>query len=57
MFSLISWLFKRFDYLVPLIGILLGGMAEERLLLSYQISFVLWRYLVDRPVTIFSMGC
>jgi putative tricarboxylic transport membrane protein len=52
---LIGWLFKRFDYSVPaaVIGILLGGMAEESLLFSYQISGGLWSYILERPVTIF----
>jgi putative tricarboxylic transport membrane protein len=54
-FSLIGWLFKRFDYSVPsaVIGLLLGGMAEESLIFSYQISGGLWRYLLERPVAIF----
>jgi putative tricarboxylic transport membrane protein len=54
-FSLIGWLFKRFDYSVPaaVIGILLGSMAEESLIFSYQISGGQWSYLLERPVTIF----
>jgi putative tricarboxylic transport membrane protein len=54
-FSLIGWLFKRFDYSVPaaVIGILLGGMAEESLIFSYQISGGQFSYLLERPVTIF----
>ena len=54
-FSLIGWLFRRFDYSVPsaVIGLLLGGMAEESLIFSYQISGGLWRYLLERPVAIF----
>jgi len=34
------------------IGLLLGGMAEESLIHSYQISGGLWSYLLERPVTI-----
>ena len=54
-FAIIGWLFKRFDYSVPaaVIGILLGGMAEESLIFSYQISGGLWSYVLERPVTIF----
>ena len=53
-FSLVGWLFKRFDYSVPaaVVGILLGGMAEDSLIYSYQISGGLWSYLLERPVTI-----
>jgi putative tricarboxylic transport membrane protein len=53
-FSLVGWLFKRFDYSVPatVVGILLGGMAEESLIYSYQISGGLWSYLLQRPVTL-----
>jgi len=54
-FALIGWLFKRFDYSVPaaVIGLLLGGMAEESLIYSYQISGGLWSYILERPVTMF----
>ncbi len=53
-FSLVGWLFKRFDYSVPaaVVGILLGGMAEESLIYTYQISGGLWTYLFERPTTI-----
>lgn len=53
-FAVIGWLFKRFDYSVPaaVIGLLLGGMAEESLIFSYQISGGLWSYLLERPATI-----
>jgi len=53
-FALVGWIFKRFDYSVPaaVIGLLLGGMAEESLIHSYQISGGLWSYLLERPVTI-----
>ncbi|MDB4528482.1 tripartite tricarboxylate transporter permease [Pseudomonadales bacterium] len=53
-FSLIGWLFKRFDYSVPaaVIGILLGNMAESNLIYTYQISGAQWSYLLERPVTI-----
>ena len=54
-FSLIGLLFKRFDYSVPaaVIGLLLGGMAEDALIFTYQISGGMWSYLLERPVTIF----
>jgi len=53
-FSVIGWIFKRFDYSVPaaVIGILLGGMAEDSIIYSYQISGGQWSYLLERPVTI-----
>lgn len=53
-FSIVGWLFKRFGYSVPaaVVGILLGGMAEESLIYSYQISGGLWTYLFERPTTI-----
>ena len=51
-FALIGWVFKRFDYSVPaaVIGILLGAMAEDSLIYSYQISGGQWSYLLERPV-------
>jgi len=54
-FALLGWLFKRFDYSVPaaVIGLLLGGMAEESLIYTYQISGGQWSYLMERPLTIF----
>lgn len=54
-FSLVGWLFKRFDYSVPaaVVGILLGGMAEESMIYTYQISGGLWTYIFERPITIF----
>lgn len=57
-FSLVGWLFKRFDYSVPaaVVGILLGGMAEDSLIYTYQISGGLWTYLFERPVTIIILG-
>lgn len=53
-FSLVGWLFKRFDYSVPaaVVGILLGGMAEDSLIYSYQISGGQWSYLLERPVAL-----
>ena len=52
-FAIIGWLFKRFHYSVPaaVIGLLLGGMAEESLIHSYQISGGLFSYILERPVT------
>jgi putative tricarboxylic transport membrane protein len=57
-FSVIGWTFKRFDYSVPaaVIGILLGGMAEDSIIYSYQISGGQWSYLLERPVTIIILG-
>jgi putative tricarboxylic transport membrane protein len=53
-FSLIGWLFKRFEYSVPaaVVGILLGGMAEDSLIYSYQISGGQWGYLLERPAAL-----
>jgi putative tricarboxylic transport membrane protein len=53
-FSLVGWLFKRYNYSVPaaVIGILLGGMAEDSLVYSYQISGGQWSYLLERPMTL-----
>lgn len=53
-FGIIGWLFKRFDYSVPamVVGMLLGGMAEDSLIYSWQISGGQWQYLLERPVGI-----
>jgi putative tricarboxylic transport membrane protein len=53
-FSLLGWLFKRYDYSVPsaVIGLLLGSMAEESLIYSYQISGGQWGYLLERPIAL-----
>ena len=53
-FSVIGWLFKRYDYSVPaaVIGILLGGMAEDSAIYSYQISGGQWSYILERPITV-----
>lgn len=53
-FSVIGWLFKRFQYSVPaaVVGILLGGMAEESVIYSYQISGGQWSYLLERPIAL-----
>ncbi len=53
-FAIVGWLFKRFDYSVPaaVVGILLGGMAEDSLIYSYQISGGQWSYLLERPIAI-----
>ncbi len=53
-FSLVGWLFRRFDYSVPaaVVGILLGGMAEESMIYTYQISGGMWTYLLERPTTV-----
>jgi len=53
-FSVIGWLFKRYGYSVPaaVIGILLGGMAEDSVIYSYQISGGQWSYLLERPIAV-----
>jgi len=53
-FSVVGWVFKRYDYSVPaaVIGILLGGMAEDSVVYSYQISGGQWTYLLERPITL-----
>jgi len=53
-FSIIGWVFKRHGYSVPaaVIGILLGGMAEDSVIYSYQISGGQWGYLLERPITL-----
>ena len=53
LFSILGWLFKRYDYSVPaaVIGIILGAMAEDSLIYSYQISGGQWSYLLERPLT------
>jgi putative tricarboxylic transport membrane protein len=57
-FSLVGWVFKRYDYSVPaaVIGILLGGMAEDSVVYSYQISGGQWTYLLERPITLVILG-
>ena len=51
-FALLGWVFKRYGYSVPacVVGLLLGGMADESLIYSYQISGGQWSYLLERPV-------
>ena len=53
-FSMVGWVFKRFGFSVPaaVIGILLGSMAEDSLIYSYQISGGQWSYLLERPMAI-----
>jgi putative tricarboxylic transport membrane protein len=53
-FSIIGWVFKRYGYSVPaaVIGILLGGMAEDSVIYSYQISGGQWSYLLERPMAL-----
>ncbi|MFZ9052428.1 MAG: tripartite tricarboxylate transporter permease [Woeseiaceae bacterium] len=53
-FSVLGWLFKRYGYSVPaaVIGILLGGMAEDSVIYSYQISGGQWSYLLERPMAL-----
>lgn len=57
-FSLVGWIFRRYDYSVPaaVIGILLGGMAEDSIVYSYQISGGQWSYLLERPLTLVILG-
>ena len=56
-FSVVGWLFKRHDYSVPaaVIGILLGGMAEDSVIYSYQISGGQWSYILERPITLLNL--
>jgi putative tricarboxylic transport membrane protein len=53
-FSILGFIFKRYGYSVPaaVIGILLGGMAEDSMIYSYQISGGQWSYLLERPVAL-----
>ncbi len=57
-FSVVGWVFKRYNYSVPaaVIGLLLGGMTEESLIYSYQISGGQWSYLLERPFAILMLG-
>jgi putative tricarboxylic transport membrane protein len=57
-FSVVGWIFKRYDYSVPaaFIGILLGGMAEDSLIYTYQISGGQWSYLLERPIAVTIFG-
>lgn len=52
-FSCVGWVFSRLNYSIPatVIGILLGSMAEDALLQTYQISGGQLSYLFDRPMT------
>jgi len=53
-FSLIGWVLKRYDYSIPalVIGLLLGRMAENSFIYSYQISGGQWSYILERPIAI-----
>ena len=53
-FSVLGWVFKRYGYSVPaaVIGVLLGGMAEDSVIYSYQISGGQWSYLLERPMAL-----
>lgn len=53
-FSVAGWVFKRFGYSVPaaVIGILLGGIAEDQVIYTWQISGGQWTYLLERPVAL-----
>lgn len=53
-FSLIGWVFKRHEFSVPaaVIGILLGGMAEDSVIYLHQISGGQWSYLLERPMAL-----
>ncbi len=52
--AIVGWIFKRYDYSVPaaVIGLLLGNMAEDSLIYSWQISGGQWSYLLERPMAI-----
>lgn len=53
-FSVAGWVFKRYGYSVPaaVVGLLLGGMAEDSVIYSYQISGGQWSYLLERPMAL-----
>jgi putative tricarboxylic transport membrane protein len=53
-FALLGWVFKRFDYSIPacVIGLLLGGMADEMMIYTYQISGGQFSYLLQRPIAL-----
>lgn len=57
-FSVIGWVFKRYNYSVPaaVIGILLGGMAEDSAIYTYQISGGQWSYFLERPMALAIMA-
>ena len=57
-FAVIGYLFKRYGYSVPaaVIGLLLGRMADESMVYTYQISGGLWSYLLERPATLVMLG-
>lgn len=50
-FSLIGWLMLRYGYPVAatVVGLLLGGLLEENLIRTLQISRGDFGYLLDRP--------
>ena len=50
--ALLGLVFKRFDYSIPacVIGLLLGGMADEMMIYTHQISGGQFGYLLQRPV-------
>jgi len=52
LFALLGLVFKRFDYSIPacVIGLLLGGMADEMMIYTYQISGGQLSYLLQRPI-------
>ncbi len=53
-FSVIGFVLKRYGFSVPaaVIGILLGGMAEDSMIYLYQISGGQWSYLLERPMAL-----
>ncbi|MDX1499297.1 MAG: tripartite tricarboxylate transporter permease [Woeseiaceae bacterium] len=53
-FAVAGWVFGRFGYSVPaaVVGILLGGIAEDQLIYTWQISGGKWTYLLERPVAL-----
>lgn len=54
LFAVLGWLFKRHGYSVAaaVVGLLLGGSADEAMIYSYQISGGQWGYLLERPVSL-----
>ena len=53
-FSIIGWFMIRYGYPVAatVVGLLLGGMAEDELLRCYQISGGDFAYFLGRPIAI-----
>jgi putative tricarboxylic transport membrane protein len=57
-FAIVGWTFNRFGYSVPaaVVGLLLGGIAEDQVIYTWQISGGQWTYLLERPVALGLFG-